>query len=242
MKTSQKKLWRLIAAAGFSISLINVVISIVQYYYMENNIGIFARTVGLIINLMSTLFFSYLILNPFMFKIFAINFYIYGIGNFLDKGNLLGFICIVCSYYFFYADNFFREHKSFKISVFLILPTASLFQQFFTVSPLAFFVSTMHVIGGSLIFIIISLLYKMISQNELNEKKNIFLDSKTFTNQDLVFLEKVLAGTKYRDIAQLYEISESKVKNRMIEIYRILNVKDKTEFVTKFCNSKFQLR
>ena len=82
----------------------------------------------------------------------------------------------------------------------------------------------------------------MISQNELNEKKNIFLDSKTFTNQDLVFLEKVLAGTKYRDIAQLYEISESKVKNRMIEIYRILNVKGKTEFVTKFCNSKFQLR
>jgi DNA-binding NarL/FixJ family response regulator len=54
------------------------------------------------------------------------------------------------------------------------------------------------------------------------------------TERDKVYLKSIFKGVKFETIAKENNISLGSLKNRMTEIYRIINVADKTELLIKY--------
>ena len=117
-----------------------------------------------------------------------------------------------------------------KIIAFSIIPVASVFMQIFFEGQLMFWISAMHILGALFMMLLIFLLFyprlKELGTQHFEKK----IDSSLCTPQDLDFLTRVLAGEKYSAIAAFHNISESKLKARMLELYKILEVKDRVEF------------
>lgn len=242
MDQKEKKIWQTVSIAGTFITGACLVISIFQFFsYKINEPFLVTRFDSLTINTVAFVGYLYLLFNPLHFTAHVIVMYVYGIGNFLDGGNVIGLICIIASAVFLYFINFFKNHMILKIIAFSIIPIASVFMQIFFEGPLMFWISAMHILGALFMMLLVFLLFyprlKELGTQHFEKK----VDSSLCTTQDLDFLTRVLAGEKYSAIAAFHNISESKLKARMLELYKILEVKDRVEFLMIYSNTSFVL-
>ena len=186
-------------------------------------------------------FFLRLCFDPLDFRCYSVLFYCYGIGNFFDNGNILGVLCLGLSFLFLNFLNFFKSYRSIKTCCFMILPVVSLTTQFFRSGPLVFFLSLAHIAGAVYMgFVAFSVLYPIFKKAE-SVKRIKILDSAEYSPRDIEFLSSVLEGKKYSKIALLHDVSESTVKARMVELYKMLDVKTRTEFLTTYNGFSFKL-
>ena len=72
-------------------------------------------------------------------------------------------------------------------------------------------------------------------------KRIKILEDTECSPRDIEFLSSVLEGKKYSKIAFLHDVSESTVKARMVELYKMLDVKNRTEFLTMYNGFSFKL-
>ena len=70
----------------------------------------------------------------------------------------------------------------------------------------------------------------------------VYVDDPQVTEQDIDWLNKVLAGTKYITIAMETNVSESSVKAQMLKLYKLLGTHSKSEFCAMYRNSRFELK
>lgn len=240
MEFTEKRIWKKASAIGFAFSVACLLVCILQYY-TESNVDVFQRTVRLTMNFMALNLFFFLILNPLNFYAYAILFYVYGNGNFLDNGNILGAICIALSYLFLTASGFFVKRKILKTALLLSVPVFCLCVQAFHTGYVVFILSVMHIMGAELIFYFAWLLLapKIKKAQEIKTERKI--SRSRFSERDIEFLERVLSGEKYSKIALMYNVSESTVKAQMIELYHYLGINSRTEFLTLFSGCKFTL-
>lgn len=240
MDIDEKKLWRLLAAVGTVFTLCCCSVSVLQFVLERQYEISFARKyVSLAINIVAFAGFTFLVFKPLYFICYAMIFYVYGLGNIFDFGNILGALCILASFTFLYFAGFFKKHFALKMVIFSLPPIAMLWTQFFVSGTLPFLLSVMHILGATYIFsLVFNLLYPRIKESE-SIKKTKKLDPEMFSKQDVEFLTRVLAGEKYSKIAAVNNISESKVKARMLELYHFLEVKDRVEFIAIYKNAKF---
>jgi DNA-binding CsgD family transcriptional regulator len=234
---NEKKWWRIVAIAGTAVSLLCCIISIFQYFqYKQHETFLPLRYDSLTINSVAFICFVYLIFNPLHFRGYCVLFYIYGLGNLLDNGNILGFLCIVLCYVFLYMTDFFKKKRTFKIVLLAILPLVMLLTQFFRMGLVFFLISVMHIVGSSFITALIMLIFYP-RLRELDAHRTVkYINPADCTPQELNWLQEVLGGMKYSVIAEHAGVSESKIKTRMLELYQVLGVHDKTEFLTLYHN------
>ncbi|HBG65010.1 MAG TPA: hypothetical protein DDW78_00865 [Treponema sp.] len=241
MEYNEKKYWHWISGAGFVIALLCMVTSVVQFkIYRQYEPLFICRYISLLINAIFLVSMGYLLLNPLHFTVYAAMLYMYGIGNLLDDGHVLAALCIIVSCVFLYVTDFFKSRKKQKILALAIPPAAALFAQWPIYGGIHFLISTMHII--SIIFlttVLYILFYPRLK--ELNKHNAIkFVNPGDCSEQDLRWLQEVLAGKKYFEIAKENSISESKVKARMLELYKLFGAHNKTEFLTMYHNFIFQ--
>ena len=242
MEFRQKKIWTIVSSAGTIVSFLCFCISIFQYF-TEKQYSSFAplKYDSLIINTTAFLCFVYLIFNPLNYKVYAFLFYVYGTGNFLDNGNVIGLLCFTLTAIFLNMTGFFKSCKYLKISVLAVPALTALAIQFVKQGFLYFIVSVFHIIGAVFMGLLIIILY----YPRLKQLQTTYsikeLNSADCTQMDLEWLTAVLDGKKYIQIARESNVSESKVKARMLELYKILEVHDKTEFMTVYNNYVFTL-
>ena len=111
----------------------------------------------------------------------------------------------------------------------MILPVVSLTTQFFRSGSLVFLLSLAHIAGAVYMgFVAFAVLYPILKKAECSPR-------------DIEFLSSVLEGKKYSKIAFLHDVSESTVKARMVELYKMLDVKNRTEFLTMYNGFSFKL-
>lgn len=241
MEFRQKKIWSIVSVAGTIVTFLCFCISILQFFLdKQYSSFILLKYDSIIINTAAFLGFSYLIFSPLNYKVYGSLFYLYGIGNLLDNGNIIGLLCITLTFIFFNMIGFFDKYKYQKIVMLAIPAIVSLAIQFIRQGLVNFLVSIFHIIGAAFMGILILILYyprlKKLGQTAYSVK---IMDSKDCTQMELDWLKAVLEGKKYFQIAREFNVSESKVKARMLELYKLLEVHDKTEFITMYHNYTF---
>ncbi|MGN0729343.1 hypothetical protein [Treponema sp.] len=242
MDFNEKKLWEILAWVGTAISAFCMIVSVFQFF-TDNSPGIdgIRKLVRITINMIAFLLFLRLCFIPMDFYCYAFLFFCYGVGNFFDDGNILGIICLGLSYLFLSFSNFFKMYRSIKICLFMLLPVFSLTTQFFRSGSLVFLISVAHILGTIYMGVIaFAVLYPILKKAESVRHVKI-LDSSECSQRDIEFLSSVLDGKKYSKIALLHDVSESTVKARMIELYKMLDVRTKTEFLTIYNGFSFKL-
>ena len=242
MEYNEKRVWKTLAYVGTGFMVVCMVISIFQFFLeKKTEPSLIIRYVSLFINATALVCFIYLSFNPFHFRAYSILLYVYGIGNIIDNGNILGMLCVLTSCAFLYVTDFFRKKRVPKIVLLSIPPLVSLISQYFHSSKVVFAISVMHIAGAVFITsIAVLLFYPRLKELDMH-RNEYFLSLKDFSERDLLWLQKVLEGERYQTIADISKVSESTVKCHMPELYKKLNVADKTEFLTLYHNTKFIL-
>ncbi len=241
MEIDEKKRWRIFAVAGMIFLILCCIISVLQFYDSKQYVEFIpGRYDSMVINFFALFCFIYMVFNPLHLKTYALVLYVYGLGNFLDRGILLGFLCLLGSYAFFFEMDFFRTRRLLKT---LLLYFPPLILMLINIKPYGivnFLVNVFHIFGVGIITCMILLLYYPRIQEMRQHKKVKYISRSSCSEQDLEWLKLVLDGNKYITIARQYKVSESKVKTRMLELYKILNSKDRTEFLTMYHNNSIE--
>lgn len=241
MKLNGIKTWKIIAKVGLAISIISLTISSLQYFQFRiNEPFVPSKYVPVFINTVLFIGFIYLNFNPMNFRIYSGIFYIYGLGNLVDHGNVLAVTCLFVSALCLYFTGFFDEKKILK-AVLLLIPAIICFAlQVWEVKFIYSMISLMHIVGYILLMEIAYILIRPYLNLDSDEQKIKYLNSKTYTAQDMDWLTKVAAGYKYIEIAKEANVSESKVKAKMLELYTRLGAIDRVDFLSKYRNYRFE--
>lgn len=241
MKFNEKKTWQILAAVGFVFTAVCFVVSIFQFFQIRQyDVVPVMKFVSLGINFLAFLGFCYLIFNCMSFWIYALVLYAYGVGNFIDDGNIIGTLCFTITIALLQKLGFFSSHKKTKISLIMVCPILALIFQAHNNDGINFVISMMHIFAaGFLLSILISIIYPAIVPDTTTEYKEKVLDPLKFSKQDIEFLNAVAKGDYYDKIAKMNNMSESKVKARMVELYKMLEVKNKVEFLTLYSRHTF---
>ncbi len=243
MQKTDKSLWRVFAITGTLIMLVAFVISIMQYFsYRQHDTLFIVRYVSLVINTQLLAAFIYMIFNPLNFRVYAYAFYTFAVGNLIDNGNILAMVFLTAAAVFFYITGFFDSKKKLKLILLLIPLVLALAIQCYRNSFINFSISLMHMVAAAFIFsMLATLMYpeikKLRSMHEV-----VYVDDPQVTEQDIDWLNKVLAGTKYITIAMETNVSESSVKAQMLKLYKLLGTHSKSEFCAMYRNSRFELK
>lgn len=240
MELADKKIWKKTSAIGLGFTCLCLIVCIIQFY-SDPAADPFQKGVRIAINFMAVNFFFFLFFNPLAFRIYAIMFYLYGCGNFLDDGNILGAICIALTFIFLSSSGFFRKRKCLRIMTLLVPPVCCIVVQCFHNSLMTFLLSVFNILGAGFIFYLAWLLIipKIRKASSIKMEKKI--SAAKYSARDIEFLERVLDGEKYSKIAQLYGVSESTVKAQMIDLYHHLGLCSRTEFLTVCSGCTFVL-
>lgn len=242
MKVWEKSFWRMASIAGTVFTAACLVVSLWQFFVMRPTEDFTPLMyVGVIVNSIAFFGFVYILLNPVNFAIYAFVFYVYGLGNILDNGHALGFVCVFTTFAFMYALGVLSTRRALKITLLSILPLALTGFQFYREGVLYGMITVMHLIGLVFMLFLVCLLFCPRFE-ELKERRiTRELSTEDFSTQDVDWLTKVLSGKKYVEVAHDSGVSESKVKTRMLELYQMLGVHDRTEFLMFYHNSTFVL-
>ena len=243
MKFNERKTWQILAAVGFIFTAVCFVVSIFQFFQIRQYDAIpVMKFISLGINFLAFLGFCYLIFNCTNYWVCALVLYIYGIGNYIDDGNIIGTLCFSITIALFQKLGFFSSHKKTKVALLLICPVLALIFQAKNNEGILFVISMMHIFAACfLLAILISIIYPTIAPNTTaeTEYKEKVLDPLKFSKQDIEFLNAAARGDYYDKIAKMNNMSESKVKARMFELYKMLEVKNKVEFLTLYSKHTF---
>nr|MBP7480270.1 hypothetical protein [Spirochaetaceae bacterium] len=154
----------------------------------------------------------------------------------LEGGNIMpalySLLALLCAY----KGGFLRKHIKLKLIIFLILFTLCFLTQL-RYGILTTFRSMVKIsIVGMLTAAAILLLHDEIKNFIIaNNNKVLKISQYTeITERDKVYLKSIFKGVKFETIAKENNISLGSLKNRMTEIYRIINVADKTELLIKY--------
>lgn len=241
LEFTDKKIWKKASATGLAFSFCCLVVCILQFY-SEPAASTFRKIIRIAINFSSFSIFLYLVFNPLNYFAYGILFYIYGSGNLLDNGNILGAFCIALSFLFLNTHGFFKKYRTLKICALNAVPVFCLSIQFMNTGIVRFLISIMHIFGAGLIFFLAWLLVLPKIQKASSMKSEKILSRREFSAGDMESLQLVLNGEKYGKLAQLNGISESTVKAHMIELYHKLGVGNRTEFLTVYNGCTFILK
>lgn len=239
MSNDEKKRWSLIAITGTIFLGACLIVSILQYIsHKSSSSSILDQYCGLIINITGFAGFLCLLFNPSLFIIYFFIFYVYGLGNLIDNGNILGALCILVSVMFLWRIGALKKRKILKLSLLMILPVAALIRQIFSAGYISFLISFMHILGMLFIVRLMFMIFYQRTKSIMEHHTQVELSSEVCSKQELEWLTDVAKGEKYINICNKYNISESFLKKRLLELYKLLGVQNKTEFLTKYheCN------
>ena len=242
MEYNEKKWWQFVADGGLAISVVCCVISVFQYLQVKRfEAFVPLRYDSLIINFTSLFCFLYLVFNPLHFRVYSILFFIYGSGNLLDNGNILGFLCIFVCCIFLYITDFFRDKKYLKLALICVIPVTMMAINTYRLGTISSLINIMHIVGAIFMLALVALVFYP-RFREVEEHRTIkYINPADCAEKELKWLQDVLNGEKYITIAEEAHVSESKIKARMLELYEVLGVHDKTEFLTMYHNCDFDL-
>ncbi len=235
------KIWRIIAITGLVVMTLVLVyfaflIATREDFFVRKENSFFGNKFILVMNILSWGAFLYLCFKPMSFNIYMVFTLYYACSNLLTGGNVLPVLYTLVAILCAYKGGFFLKNGKLKFILIMVLFTLCFLVQLrFGLKD--FFVSFVKIsIVGMLTAASILLLDDEIKNFIVAYNNKILKISQypDLNEKDKTYLKAVLKGVKFETIAKENDMSLGTLKNRMTEIYRILNIADKTELLIKY--------
>ena len=193
-----------------------------------------------IINLITIFCFGILIIKPNKLSFCALISIVFALPNLLLKsGNIgIGFFMFVLFIMSLYAQDFFKKWKRTKICCiilsFVLIMLINLIYGFEVFEEKLF-----DVVGYSLIVLVIILIftkYQLESKHSIMGRKILdlrkYISDGSLNDRDVMWLKMILNRDKYSAIANQTSVAEGTMRNRIREVFKIIGVTDKKQFLT----------
>lgn len=142
----------------------------------------------------------------------------------------------------FTVRGFFKKKKLLKISFFIILYIIELFIPLAYHDEYFFFNFLTRIAYSFVLFITIFFFYRyaiqIASKQDVKDKILNIAEYKGLDRSDMYLLQQVLDNVKYKEIAQKIHGSEGALRNKLSKIYKLLEVGDRTGFLTIYSGYK----
>jgi DNA-binding CsgD family transcriptional regulator len=206
------------------------------------------------INIVAMVAFLYLLIfNPLNFVVYAVFCFLYGVGNLVEGGKIIGLLMALLSYAFLYKIEFFKTYKKLKNFIITLVFLVALGSQYrfgieYVASSLIYIFATLFLLGiGILLFLPellkIRNLQKTSAIPEIKEpqKEVLRFPLDQFTRRDMQILQGILRGEKYEKIGGECGMALITLKKHVKVLFEKLDVKDRTEFLLKYVNYSIAL-
>ncbi len=211
--------------------------NIFTFYEQPRN---FSALFFIVLNILTALCFVFLYFRPDKLSLFAMISIVYSIPNLIAKQENVGigyfmFMLFVMS---LYVLNFFKRWKRTKICCvcvcFIFIMLVNLIHGFELFEEKFF-----DVLGYSIILLVIILMllkYQLESKHSVLGHKILDLrkhiEDGSISDRDVKWLKQILNREKYSSIANESAVADGTMRNRIREVFKIIGVTDKRQFVT----------
>lgn len=216
--------------------IFDIIVNYPEYEVLSK--GELVRYISIIIeNIIFINIFVFLIFKPQKFILIGVIALFYSIDSLLSSNQFpyIGIPMFSLGIATFAIRGFFLKNKKLKISIFSAIYVISLIIPVFYDNDFAEHLITKIAIS---FITLISLFFFMEYSSQKGSKQatkdkilNIAL-FKGLDRSDMYLLQQVLDNKKYKEIAQSIHGSEGALRNKLSKIYKILEVGDRTGFVT----------
>lgn len=192
------------------------------------------------LNLITAFCFGILLVKPEKLAFCATISIVYAILNLIlsppDMG--IGFFMFILFLVSLYAQDFFKKWKRTKICCiilsFVLIMLINLIYGFEVFEEKLF-----DVVGYSLIVLVIILIfakYQLESKHSIMGRKILdlrkYMTDGSLNDRDVMWLKMILNRDKYSAIANQTSVAEGTMRNRIREVFKIIGVTDKKQFLT----------
>ena len=191
----------------------------------------------IVTNIISAIISVWLFFHPQEFHLIGIIAFIYSI-NLSPYGTSdyffipMRFLSIAT----FTVRGFFKKNRIIKISLFAILYITELLIPLAYHDEYFFFNFLTRIAYTFVLFITIFFFYRyatqIASKQDVKDKILNIAEYKGLDRSDMYLLQQVLDNVKYKEIAQKIHGSEGALRNKLSKIYKILEVGDRTGFLS----------
>ena len=196
----------------------------------------------LIVNISTVICFIILIIKPEKLPFCSLISYIYGLGNLINPSNIgevgIGFSMMLLFYSSLWVQGFYKNHRLLKFLLSILSFTIIILVNLIYGIQVFEYIFR-NVLGYSIIFTVTIL---MLTKHFIESKHSIlgrkildlrkFISNGTLNDRDVVWLKMILNGDKYSAIASETSVAEGTMRNRIREVFKILGVSDKKQFIT----------
>jgi len=232
MNISKSKFWRQIASlCFFSVTII----ILLNNLFFKDTIFYIPKIYAFGFIFISAIAFVLALLFPLFYEIYKIWMFLLSLFVLAFGNTVIGFIFFVLELNFLKKSNFFERNKKQKqvmLWILFLLVHLSLFR----LGKLLFTKAILELILCSLIYTIVYFVNKS-GMLEVSFRKFTIEDLfelKDYADEDIAILKMVLIGEKYDYIAKKMHLSESGLKKRIAKLYKMLHVKNRTEFLLRY--------
>ncbi len=190
-----------------------------------------------LVDLTCWILFAYLIFKPLKLPKCALISFAYSFTIIVDSpGYFMGPLMFMLGMTVLYTNNFFNRSPFKKIILcFSILLLTTLTHMRFGIDTLIY---ALIQTGGYIL--VIALIFILIFQKQeeiilvANQHVLNLLKYEKLTDRDRLFVKRILDGEKYEVIARDNGIAEQTMRNRMSKVYKILNVADQIDLLSRY--------
>ncbi len=226
--------------------IVNQIIDIntINIEFQEKLISYFV----IILNTVTASCFILLFFNPDKLPLFSLVSFGYGASNLIAPGSDgeigIGFSMLLLGFSALWVRGFFKKKKTIKILFFIFLLLLLL------VMNLLYNINVFervlrYILGYSLIFaVIILMISKFFIESKystLSGRKILDLRDKIsnglLKERDIKWLKQILNGEKYSVIARESAVSDGTMRNRIMEVFKIIGTSDKKQFIAIYSDA-----
>ena len=228
---------RIISSLSIILLVLSSVFEVYKLLYLEE-FSTFFSIFGLALNTAAIILCSILIIFPARIGILSILSFAYTIWiMYLEPTNIITIFLLYLTFIFLIVRGFYSRHKTIKI-FFSTLIALAFFLYPLTLGFTIFLSTFLQNIIFSFCLLFVYILLRAYSTKAKPEKVLKISDYDSLSKRDYEWLLQIQNGEKYEVLAIEYNLSVGSVKNRLKNIYKILDVSDRTEFEKKFKSYK----
>lgn len=217
-----------------------------DFFTLPNNTNSFQDKLStysfLTINISTIICFIILFIKPDKLPLCSLISFIYGLGNLINPSNIgevgIGFSMMLLFYSSLWVQGFYKKHRLVK-TIISILSFVTIILANFIYGIQAVEYIFRYILGYSIIFSVIVL---MLTKHFIESKHSIlgrkildlrkYISDGSLNDRDVMWLKMILNRDKYSAIANQTSVAEGTMRNRIREVFKIIGVTDKKQFLT----------
>jgi len=237
---NKKNVYRVVAIVSCFVMIAIEILHFRDYASSARQKG-FYEIVTDVVNIFSLFVFFFMIFFPQKIELFGgLSFLYTFLAVFFEPGNAISFMLFLLGITTLYLRGFMKKNGKRKIIITVVIYMLCLLTELrfgFDIFISSVLEKTGFFLTSIMIYVFLEEYLKSVYLSPHN--KHLDLTQFDLTERDKEWIKLILNNEKYDYIAKLYNLNAGTVKNNCHRIYKILQVSDRQDFITKYAGFKF---